>query len=63
MKYKEYTINGTEGYKTAIDVIDGTIFISDVKSYDAAFRIPLSQIDELINILQKIKQTENNDAG
>lgn len=55
MKHKEYIINGTNGFKTSIELEDGDIRIVDFSAYDAAY-IPLSQIDELINILQEIKQ-------
>lgn len=56
MQHKEYKINGTNGYNTGIELEGGDVRIVDFSSYDAAY-IPLSQIDELINILQEIKQT------
>ena len=58
MQYKEYVINGTNGgSRTSIDVDgDGDICIADFHAYNVAY-IPMSQIDELINIVQEIKQT------
>lgn len=57
MQYKEYTINGTNGFKTIVELNnEGDIRITDYNAYDDVAYIPLNQIDELINISQKIKQ-------
>lgn len=58
---KEYIIKGKNGFTTYIevDLFDKDVKIADERSYEPAY-IPISQIDELIVILQQIKGEINN---
>lgn len=58
---KEYIIKGKNGFTTYIEVnlFDKDVQIADESSYNPAY-IPLSQINELIEILQQIKGEINH---